>query len=133
MKRFLIFSLIFVVGLTAFYPVSNKDSFIETNLNFATQQLKYMVVEANKIPNHFPKTIDKSGKMIGFDLYDWTSGFFPGNLWMAAEYSKDKVLKENAIEWSTKLYPLQNFTEHHDLGFMTYCSCLLYTSPSPRD
>ena len=122
MKRFLILSLIFVFALTAFYPVSNKDSFIETNLNFATQQLKYMVVEANKIPNHFPKTIDKSGKMIGFDLYDWTSGFFPGNLWMAAEYSNDKVLKENAIEWSTKLYPLQNFTEHHDLGFMTYCS-----------
>ncbi len=122
MKRLLIFSLIFVIGLTAFYPVSNKDIFIETNLNFATQQLKYMVVEANKIPNHFPKTIDKSGKMIGFDLYDWTSGFFPGNLWMAAEYSKDKTLTDNAIEWSTKLYPLQNFTEHHDLGFMTYCS-----------
>ena len=51
MKRFLILSLIFVFALTAFYPVSNKDSFIENNLNIATQQLKYMVVEANKIPN----------------------------------------------------------------------------------
>ncbi len=55
-------------------------------------------------------------------MYDWTPGFFPGNLWYAYEFLKDTALEKAAIKWTEELEPLKNFTKHHDLGFMMYCS-----------
>jgi chondroitin AC lyase len=55
-------------------------------------------------------------------MYDWTPGFFPGTLWYTYEYTHDVKLKSEAIRWTEQLEPLKDFTAHHDLGFMTYCS-----------
>ncbi len=75
-----------------------------------------------KSPSIFPKTIDANGQLKSTNLYDWTTGFFPGSLWLAAESLKDKALEAKAVEWTNRLEPLQYFTQHHDLGFMMYCS-----------
>lgn len=56
-------------------------------------------------------------------IYDWTSGFWPGILWYAYEYTKDKRLLNEAERFSSMLYPiLDRKVTHHDLGFMMYCS-----------
>ncbi len=106
----------------AFMPVENDPGFIETNFSFAGSQLKKMLTVADKYDSLFPRTIDKDGKLKLTNKYEWTSGFFPGTLWYAYEGTGDSLLKRNAIQWTEKLESLQHFTEHHDLGFMVYCS-----------
>ncbi|MEG1586326.1 MAG: DUF4995 domain-containing protein [Bacteroidales bacterium] len=56
------------------------------------------------------------------DVYDWTSGFFPGSLWYAYELTGDEALKEQAIKYTNLLNPVRHYTGTHDLGFMMYCS-----------
>jgi len=111
-----------VLACCAFLPFQDSKSFIRENFQFASVQLKQMLVEAAKHPNDFPKTTDSIGNLKSTNLYDWTTGFFPGNLWLAAEALKDKELETSAIQWTNRLAPLQFFTDHHDLGFMMYCS-----------
>lgn len=56
-------------------------------------------------------------------IYDWTSGFWPGILWYAYEYSHDAEIKKQAERYSSALYPvLGHKPGNHDLGFMMYCS-----------
>jgi unsaturated chondroitin disaccharide hydrolase len=106
----------------AFLPIQDNKTFVKENLNFAGVQLKQMLANADLHPDAFPKTIDANGNLKSTNLYDWTSGFFPGSLWLAAEALHDKSLESKAIEWTNRLAPLQYFTQHHDLGFMMYCS-----------
>ncbi|MFN8206151.1 MAG: glycoside hydrolase family 88 protein [Bacteroidales bacterium] len=59
----------------------------------------------------------------GRDIYDWTSGFFPGMLWYAYEFSGDSMLLEKARHWTSKLEPIRHWKDrNHDLGFMMFCS-----------
>jgi unsaturated chondroitin disaccharide hydrolase len=110
------------MAFCSFLPLTDGKTFVKENFRFASVQLKNMLVDADKSPNIFPKTIDAKGNMHATNLYDWTTGFFPGNLWLAAESLHDKALENKAIEWTNRLEPLQYFTQHHDLGFMMYCS-----------
>lgn len=116
--------LCFVVaaGLTAYTTFTEKD-FISSNTGFAQQQLKHMLKEtATRDSLAFPRTTDGEGKMTTTSMYDWTPGFFAGSLWYGYELSKDPALQQQALRWTEKLEPLQYFTQHHDLGFMMYCS-----------
>lgn len=116
--------LCFVVaaGLTAYTTFTEKD-FISSNTGFAQRQLTHMLKEtASRDSLAFPRTTDNAGKMTTTSMYDWTPGFFPGSLWYAYELTKDPAIQQQAVRWTEKLEPLQHFTQHHDLGFMMYCS-----------
>ena len=53
---------------------------------------------------------------------DWTSGFFPGNLWLIYNLTQDEAFKNKAMEW-TSLMEDQKFNDGtHDMGFKIYCS-----------
>lgn len=113
-----------VMGLlmaTAFIR-NDEQQFLQDNFSFAQSQIKGMLEEANKYDTLFPRTIDENGKLKLTNKYEWTSGFFPGSLWYLYEGTKNDSIKREAIEWTDKLESLKNFTEHHDLGFMMYCS-----------
>lgn len=55
-------------------------------------------------------------------IYDWTSGFFPGSLWLAYQLTGNDSLKQQAIEYTNMLAPVQHFSKTHDIGFMINCS-----------
>ena len=55
-------------------------------------------------------------------IYDWVSGFFPGNLWYAYQLTGDKELETDAIKFTNYLYPLREYKGTHDIGFMMNCS-----------
>ena len=82
-----------------------------------TESLKY-----NTDSSKIPCTIDDKGQVRTVNLYDWRSGFFAGDLWYLYEFTKDDSFKKQAERWTAALEPLKNYTEHHDLGFMVYCS-----------
>lgn len=111
-------------SISTFLMVSCKETrpdFVQQNLSVANQHLKSMLNEMGDTLA-FPRTTDSNGKLFTTNMYDWTPGFFPGSLWYAYEFSNDPELRAAAIRWTEKLEPLKDFTEHHDLGFMMYCS-----------
>ena len=100
-----------------------KDSlFISENFKNAQKHLNKMLQVADVKALQYPRTINKNGVLVTTDMYDWTPGFFPGLLWNTYEFNQDDKLQAEAIKWTQSLEPLKNFEEHHDLGFMMYCS-----------
>lgn len=71
--------------------------------------------------NRFPRTY-QADTLVAVDAYDWTSGFFAGDLWLAYELTGDKEIEAAARKYTSQLYEIKDFTGHHDLGFMIYCS-----------
>ena len=67
------------------------------------------------------------------DIYDWTSGFFPGSLWYVYEFTGDEAVKEAAITYTELLNPIREYTGTHDLGFMMNCSYGNALRLSPND
>lgn len=121
MKRLMIVAGALSLLLLAFTTQKKETVFIKDNFTFAGKQLKLMLTETQNNKLAFPRTT-KNGKLVTTSMYDWTPGFFPGSLWYAYEYSKDPQLKAAAQQWTERLEPLKTFTQHHDLGFMMYCS-----------
>ncbi len=117
------FLMVFVCACLTGATTTKKaePDFVKANFDFAGVQLRNML-KADIPPNSFPRTTDKTGKLVSTNMYDWTPGFFPGSLWYEFAFTRDPALKTAAVEWTEKLESLQNFTQHHDLGFMMYCS-----------
>lgn len=76
---------------------------------------------------------DKLGKLRTCDVYDWTSGFFPGSLWLAYELTGDERLLTDAVDYTNKMLPATFYTGTHDLGFMVGCSYGNALRISPND
>lgn len=57
----------------------------------------------------------------------WTSGFWPGSVWLAYEATGDKSFRYAAqIQVQSHLHRIENriSTDHHDMGFMYNPSCV---------
>lgn len=70
----------------------------------------------------FPRTINEKGDLVTTDLYDWTTGFFAGNLWYIYELTGDEKWKSEAVKWTEALDTIQYWSGNHDVGFMMNCS-----------
>jgi len=71
------------------------------------------------------KKLPRSVKNDSIELVEpenWTSGFYPGNLWLMYGLSKNEEFKSWAEQYSQLLDGQQYETFTHDLGFMMYCS-----------
>ena len=67
-----------------------------------------------------PRTVENGQfKMVG--SRDWTSGFFPAELWYFYQYTKDKKWLELAKKYTEDIKKEQFNKGTHDLGFMVYC------------
>ncbi len=53
---------------------------------------------------------------------DWTSGFFPGNLWQIYALTGDDRFKEKAIAWTALMENQKLNGGTHDMGFKINCS-----------
>ena len=105
---------------------------IHESFQFATRQyLEFAEIAAEHINerNFLPRSRNKDGSLRLTHIEDWTSGFFPGSLWYLYEYNLNygrqdfaQRLLSYARLFTHKLEPLKNFTGHHDVGFMMYCS-----------
>jgi unsaturated chondroitin disaccharide hydrolase len=89
--------------------------------NFFTVQYKNTLSVATD-PTRIPRTISADGSLVTTDIYDWTSGFFAGNLWYLYELTADEYWKNEAVKWTETLDTIQYYTGNHDVGFMINCS-----------
>lgn len=92
-------------------------------VRYAEEQTQVLLENAGE-PNglNFPRSIRANGDFVGTDMYDWTSGFFPGTLWYLYELSDNEKWRSEAELWTSALDSLKTWTGTHDLGFMIYCS-----------
>lgn len=67
-----------------------------------------------------PRTVEK-GEFKMVISKDWTSGFFPAELWYFYEYTKDKKWLDLAKKYTEDIKKEQFNKGTHDLGFMIYC------------
>ncbi|MES2651958.1 MAG: glycoside hydrolase family 88 protein [Bacteroidota bacterium] len=66
-----------------------------------------------------PRTVE-NGQFKMVISRDWTSGFFPSQLWYFYDYTKDKKWLELAKKYTDDIKKEQFNTTTHDLGFMIY-------------
>lgn len=79
-------------------------------------------LQTEPIATKIPRTINKDGSLKTVGIYNWTSGFFAGNLWYMYELTNDVQWKNEAIKWTEALDTIQYWSGNHDVGFMIYCS-----------
>jgi len=65
-----------------------------------------------------PRTVNAGGNIILVEPNDWTSGFFPGELWIMYEFSNDPKWLDCADSATWLIESAKNHSGTHDLGFM---------------
>lgn len=98
----------------------NEEDIVSRGFERAELQLSAQLKVVPE-PNEYPRTI-KGGKLKTTKKNDWTEGFYPGCLWYVYEHNHNENWKESAIKWTEALEPLKKLTNHHDIGFLMYCS-----------
>lgn len=91
------------------------------NLEFAAKQLRY-AADTYPDPDKFPRSVHKDGTIDLVSASDWTSGFFPGELWLIYKFNHKSFFKDKAEAWTSALKSQQFNTSTHDVGFMMNCS-----------
>ncbi len=91
------------------------------NLDFATKQLRY-AIKTYPDTTMFPRSVHKNGTIDLVPASDWTSGFFPGELWLIYKFDHNLFFKNKAEAWTSSLKSQQFNTSTHDVGFMMNCS-----------
>lgn len=90
----------------------------------AEKQLNVLLSEARQLRKGnavFPRTtVHDSLKLIASN--DWTSGFFPGMLWMMYEKTKSEEWKRAAQEFTSLMIKEPYNRNSHDVGFKVYDS-----------
>ena len=113
---------------------------IEDNMEFAQQQLRFAFDEidyaiVNESPESRakrekngwgeltnPRNSEPDGTLNLVPSKDWSSGFFPGELWFLYEYTQNNFWKKKAQQHTDILEKEKMNGSTHDMGFKVYCS-----------
>lgn len=120
--KYFFYSAVMLLAVTIFSCSDKKEdySWAKDVIGVSAYQLKDLAAtcaDSAKLPRSV-----KNDKVRMEDLYDWTSGFFPGSLWYEYELSGDEDIKKEAEKYTSLLYDLKDYKGTHDIGFMMYCS-----------
>lgn len=118
----------FIIFLCSFVSIYAQKPGTRKVVTDAEQQTKIMLKEiavaktANSSASLVaPRSIDK-GKLKMVPAKDWTSGFFPGQLWFLYEFTGKEEWKKLAEDFTREIESQQYDRTTHDLGFKIYCS-----------
>ncbi len=98
--------------------LKKQFAFAQRQTEFMLQQIKVADAKPGQVS---PRTLE-NGILKMVSSRDWTSGFFPGNLWYLYEYTKDEKWLKEAQKFTHHLEKEQFNKGTHDLGFMIYGS-----------
>lgn len=119
-NKILLLAGIFLVAITACTRSDKKVEALKHAIDVAEYQLKQSAAEFDTT-QLFPRSW-KADKFRAVDAYDWTSGFFPGSLWIGYQLTGDGTLKAEAEKYTARLHEIPAYKGTHDLGFMVFCS-----------
>jgi rhamnogalacturonyl hydrolase YesR len=99
--------------------VLKADNEIETLLNKRYSQLLNYRLDSFAIPRSYSQ---KDNQIIKVASKDWTSGFFPGNLWQIYQLTGIEAYKNRAKEWTNFIEKEKFNSKTHDMGFKVFSS-----------
>lgn len=121
-STFLLGVFIFVMGCRT-STIKNKDFNADKYLKVSVSKVKETVKDL-AIADSFPRNIPKGAitwECVG--VRDWCSGFWPGILWYAYEFSGDERLKRQAQRFTASLKEVAYTPAlNHDIGFQMFSS-----------
>lgn len=97
---------------------------IEQAINNSVKQTRNAI---KQLGNKFKSCNSTDNFYVGTDNFDWTEGFYTGEIWIAYELTGDELFKKVALE------QVESFLEriekrvmvnHHDMGFLYSLSCV---------
>ena len=92
---------------------------MEANIE-KTKNTASTLTHFDKYARNIPKT-QTNWSMVG--VQDWCSGFWPGVLWYAYEFSGDEKVREEAEKFTAPLKTIAySPAKNHDIGFMVFNS-----------
>lgn len=117
MTRFLSICMLFLL-VNSCNKISNDDNNIFL-IKKASQQLKHISKNIEKSSGNlkFPRTVDESGNLKLVSKRDWTSGFYPGTLWLMYDLTHDNFWKNEAVKYTHLLENEMYNASNHDIGF----------------
>jgi unsaturated chondroitin disaccharide hydrolase len=95
------------------------DALVANDLQYSAQQLQ-AAASATPVARYPYKTPSPSGAWQTSDAAWWTSGFFPGSLWLMYQATGDPAWRTEAAARQAGIASQQNNTSTHDLGFMLF-------------
>lgn len=97
-------------------PISDME--IEAKIieqqNYALSKIKEIDLNKKRV---FPRTIDDDGSIVRVSKRDWTSGFYPGILWLMYDLTEDELWGNEAKEYTDLLESEKFNASDHDIGF----------------
>lgn len=126
-------ALMMMAAALSSHAQESEKAFVNENLAFATRQLNWKCLHTDSTAARLPHSMTSDGTVVNFGPKDWTSGFFPGLLWMVAEWNDSEAWAERAGRWTEKLAPVQYYKGTHDIGFMINCSYGRAYDRTPND
>lgn len=116
-----IFILLLGFGSCAEKTDSNQGPLLNPDMILNTIADRIWVVVEKDTTVRLPRNVE-NGKIDFTSAKSWTSGFFPGILWMVGSYDNSRDWSAHARRYTEALEDVQYVTDHHDLGFMLYNS-----------
>ncbi|WP_036152692.1 glycoside hydrolase family 88 protein [Maribacter forsetii] len=118
------FGVFFILTLLSCKENTNKKEIanilpVDSLLHIRYQKLLNYPIDSISIPRSYdPKT----NKVFKVASKDWTSGFYPGNLWQLYKLTGDEAYRSKAIAWTSVMEKEKYNDGTHDMGFKIYCS-----------
>ena len=130
MKKGILFIMILCAACR---QISHSDDITKEGFDFASQQIKYAFTEIDKVKATLtkeqkekllvsPRNVESDGSLHLVASGDWTSGFFPGELWYMYEYTGNDYWRQKAEEFTAPIEREKANDRTHDMGFKVYCS-----------
>ncbi len=74
------------------------------------------------VDGQIPRSLDADGALDASSARAWTSGFYPGTLWLLSEATGDDAFADAARQWTAVVEPEKRNGGTHDMGFKIYTS-----------
>jgi len=123
-----IYYLFLVIGFAFLNTGCKSDTktsaiHVQVNFNPALEKRFKKLVEYPVRAENFPKGMSLNPEEVRHEpSRDWTSGFFPGNLWLIYQLTGDRMYKSQAEAWTVLVENQKTNDRTHDMGFKIYCS-----------
>lgn len=119
-------NLVIGIVLLSLFTACNSGESV-SDFDFAASQLKYALkqidaLEKGNTPVSNPRNLEPDGSLHMVPPGDWTSGFFPGELWYMYAVTSDDFWCKQARRRTEILEGQKLNGGTHDMGFKMYCS-----------
>ena len=108
--------------LIVFNCSSEKDTTKLLDKIVNTAEVQYGKIDHVYKRKLVPRTLFKDGSLKSVSPFNWTSGFYGGNMWYLYELTGNAKWKEEGIKYTEILDTIQYWSGNHDVGFMINCS-----------